>query len=140
MDKIEFGSPKNDIINALGKPQTTIRLSICNAIEIIQYKTILNEEKVKLQFHFYNYRLFLYAEVYPYIYDRHIPTVLQPIFTHLDLETIYTNEYKINIKDSEENFIFTQKDVEFSVYYLDAKSVAETELYQLKEKLNNRID
>lgn len=65
-EAFNFGDTKQSILKKYGSKHINVEIAE-KKIEVLQYKFIIEGEKVKKQFNFYNGRLFIFSEIYSYL-------------------------------------------------------------------------
>jgi len=118
LEQFNFNNSIKDVRKVLGRPSTTIKISLHPNIKIYLFKKIQNEYKVKFMFHYYNNQLVLVSRIKPYCPDNQILDDQNKLLKHFNLPLIKKKKRKISLKDTDGNMLVSTKNIQYFEYYI----------------------
>ncbi len=133
-ESFSFGETLASVVSQYGKKFISVNFGSQNEIEVIQYKMIVEDEKVKKQFHFYRQKLFAYSEIYSYLKpDNEDKLIRLSLQNNTELNSLLkpntTFDFNGNLR------LIYKKDVELAFHLVDTSQNLLPVLTQLTNEL-----
>jgi len=122
----------NDVIKEYGSSNYKIISEDLLGVEILFYKLKLGEYKMKLEFHFFNDKLFFYSYTFSMNSVKNKNEIIKIIKDKYSVQGL-SDKGKNYIIDDNKNMILSNHDINFSIYYLCNPK-------KIKENIAERID
>jgi len=117
---IKFNSSINEVKKELNKPNYHITSNKFNNVEILFYRILIGNHKVKCQMHFFAGKLFLYNYIFSYLQKNESNEIINIIQEkYIPHVNDYSNQIII---DSNNNCLQINNDVELTVNYFSLNS------------------
>lgn len=97
---IHFGMTPRELKKSFGKPVLAVDISKKPNLKIYLYKLIINQEKQKLFFHFFDNKLIIMSRVFPFVTNQRV----------LEFQNNYLKQYSCPIlKEKQDRLCFRDK-------------------------------
>ena len=123
-----------DVIKEYGSSNCKIISEDLLGVEILFYKLKLGKYKMKLEFHFFNDKLFFYSYVFSMNNVKDKNEIIKIIKDKYSVKGL-SDKGSNYIIDDNKNIILTNNDINFSIYYLcNPKMIKENFVERIDEK------
>lgn len=119
--KIQFGESIRSVKNSMPNKKVQV-LNSSNGIKrnVLLYRLIIGEQKVKIEFHFHKNKLFYYKFIFSYIEEEQKAELINALLEKYHLPTIEVTNY--SIFDTDNNCILVTDHFDFTMSYTQMDS------------------
>lgn len=118
-ENLSFGENSKNVVQSLGT--SYLKVDLKDGFTILQFKIIIEGEKVKKQYHFFEDKLFAFSEIYSYLKPGNNDKLLS-LSLHDNLEFLPMLQPNCAFDFNNDLRLIYRKDVELAFYLIDTSN------------------